>query len=325
LSKLKVRALVEGVDEFIGIDAHKKNSYITIRNPQGETIRQGGVVTSRASISDYIRSASPQENSKIPRRMAVMECGRAYRPMYRWLKEEVDEILLAHPGSLKIISETVYRDDKIDSEKLVDLLMLGVVPQAHAASDEAWERRMILRHRVMLVRTQTSVKNRIHVIADLYPDASPTRPDVSDIFGKLGLDWLRRLELPPSERWRLKELLDLLGYLKQKIAASDAMVRDIVRKDERCQLLKTLPGVGDFFSALIMAEVDTIERFPSAGGGLRLLHGACPRLGYLRGERQRRAAPQEGESVFALGFCGGRRTGHEVESRSQEPLRPHMR
>jgi len=264
MSKTKVRALVEGVDEFIGVDHHKKTSYLTIRDPQGETIRQGGIVTSKPSVTDYIRTSSEQENGEAPKRMAVMECGRAYRPMYRWLKEEVDEVVLAHPGSLKIISETVYKDDKIDSEKLVELLMLGVIPEAYAASDEAWERRMILRHRVMLVRMQTAVKNRTHVVADLYPEATPRRPEVSDLFGKVGLDWFRRLEIPPSERWRLDELLDLFCYLKKKIASSEVLVRSIVREDERCQLLKSMPGIGDFFSALIVAEVDRVDRFPSA-------------------------------------------------------------
>lgn len=259
-----IRALVEDIDQFIGIDHHKKTSYITIKDPQGEIIKRGGVMTSRASMSDFI-NIPREDNERAPRRMAVLECGRAYRPVYKWLKDEVDEVLLAHPGSLKIISETVYKDDKIDSGKLVDLLMLGMIPEAYPASDEAWERRMILRHRVMLVRMQTGVKNRIHVVVDLFPEALPKRPEVTDIFGKVGMDWLRRLDIPHSERWRLDELLDLLEYLKAKIAKSDSLVRRIVNEDERCKLLKTMPGISDFFSALTMAEVDDIHRFPSAG------------------------------------------------------------
>ena len=41
-------------------------------------------------------------------------------------------------------------------------------------------------------------------------------------------------------------------------------MRKIVREDKRCQLLKTIPGIGDFFAALIAAEVDDINRFPSS-------------------------------------------------------------
>jgi hypothetical protein len=70
--------------------------------------------------------------------IAVFEAGRCYRPMYRWLSDMVETVVLAHPGGLKIISDTVYKDDKLDSEKLADLLMLGIVPEAHVASEEAW-------------------------------------------------------------------------------------------------------------------------------------------------------------------------------------------
>jgi transposase len=136
---------------------------------------------------------------------------------------------------------------------------------------------MILRHRVMLVRIQTTIKNRIHVIADLHPDALPRKPEVSDLFGKLGLDWLRRVDLPRPERWRLDELLELLEQLKVRISNSESLIRKIAKQDNRCSLLKTIPGIGDFFSALIVAEVDDIGRFPSAKHFVSYI-GLVPRM-----------------------------------------------
>ena len=81
---------------------------------------------------------------------------------------------------------------------------------------------------------------------------------------KLGLEWLSRLELPPGDRSRLDSLLDVHDYLKHKIQASDRLVREILRSDRRCRLLKTVAGIGDFFAALIVAEVDDIDRFPTS-------------------------------------------------------------
>ena len=40
------------------------------------------------------------------------------------------------------MSETAYKDDEIDAEKLADLAMLGMLPEAYACSDEAWDRRI---------------------------------------------------------------------------------------------------------------------------------------------------------------------------------------
>ena len=322
MSRLKVKALVEGYDQFIGIDAHKKTCHVTIKDSQGQISKRGGIVTTRASVHDYLNTALEQQSE--PRRIAVIEAGRAYRPIYRWLKEELDEVLLAHPGSLKIISDTVYKDDKIDSGKLADLLMLGMIPEAHAASEEAWERRMVIRHRVALVRLASGLKNRMHVIADVNSDALPKRPEVSDLFGKVGLDWLGKLELSPLERWRLDELLGLFGELKARIAASDAVVRKIVRQDARCALLKTMPGIGDFFSALIVAEVDDIGRFPRAGNFVSytgLVPGRDSSGGVDRGGR----IHKQGNSYLRWAFVEAAVPGDEVQPRSQEPLRPHMR
>jgi len=197
-------------------------------------------------------------------RLAVFEAGPRYRPMWRWLTELVDEVVVANPGRLKIISPTTYKDNRIDAGKLVDLGMLGIVPESYACTDEAWDRRQLLRQRAALVRMQSSVKNRIHALVDLHPDAEPPGPQASDLFGKLGMEWLERLELPRADRKRLDQLMEVYEFLHRQIARSDAVVRRIVRSDVRCEWLATVPGIGDFFAALIMAEVDRIERFPDS-------------------------------------------------------------
>jgi transposase len=272
--KAKVRALVEDVDQFIGVDHHKRTSYLTIKDRHGEIIKKGNIKSCPEALHEFLNDDNAEEVT----RMAVMECGRTYRPMWKWLSSEVDRVVLAHPGGLKVISDTVYKDDKLDSSKLCDLLMLGVVPEAHPASETAWERRTVLRHRVRLVRMRTQVRNAIHVLVDLYPDALPRKPEMSDLFGRLGVLWLSRLELPDYERRRLDELLDIHEFFSKKIAASDSLVRKIVKEDERCRWLKTMPGIGDFFAALIVAEVDDIKRFPSPGDFASYI-GLVPRYG----------------------------------------------
>lgn len=256
----RIRALIDDYERFIGVDHHKRSSYVTIKDREGDTVKRGSIPTSREALSMFLDGEAGGDGRSI----AVFEAGRCYRPMYRWLSEEVDQVVLAHPGGLKIISDTVYKDDKMDSGKLADLLMLGMIPEAHPASDDAWEKRRVLRHRMMLVRMQTEVKNRIHNLVDLYPDALPRKPEVSDLFGKLGMSWLERLELPDQERKRLDELIEIHDFLKEKIAVSDSLVRKMAREDKRCRLLKTIPGIGDFFACLIAAEVDDINRFPKS-------------------------------------------------------------
>jgi len=242
---LCAKALVEGVDEFIGIDHHKHRCQVMVKDRQGALERFLG-----------------ESDGAV--RMAVFEAGPRYRPLYRWLRELVDETVMANPGRLKLISETAYKDDEIDAEKLTDLGMLGMVPEAYACSNQAWDRRQLLRQRAALVKMQTTVKNRIHALVDLHPDAVPERPEASDLFGKLAMEWLRALELPAPDRRRLNQLLEVYEFLHRQIQRTDGDVRQVVRSDVRCQWLKTMPGIGDFFAALILAEVDDIKRFPKS-------------------------------------------------------------
>jgi transposase len=251
----RVRALVEGVDEFIGIDHHKKRCQVMVKDRQGRVLRRGSVATQRAALEQFLG----ERNGTV--RMAVFEAGPRYRGLWRWLVDLVDEPVMANPGRLKIISETVYKDDAIDAEKLADLGMLGLVPEAYVCSDEAWSRRQWLRQRAALVRMQTAVKNRVHALVDQHPDALPPRPEATDLFGKMGLEWLKALEVPAADRQRLDQWLEVYAFLHQQVARTDGEVRRIVAADVRCQHLATMPGIGPFFAALIVAEVDDVARF----------------------------------------------------------------
>jgi transposase len=185
------------------------------------------------------------------------------RPRARrsWLKELVDEVVLANPARLKVIFDTVYKDDRIDATKLAELAMVGLIPRSYICSDEAWERRQDLRHRVSLVRSRSRVRNRIHFLIDQYPDAEPARPDLADLFCRQGRAWLESVKLPPQARRRLTRSLEHEAYLGGEVRKSDKLVREIAREDRRCAHLLTIPGIGFFFAVLILAEVDDIARF----------------------------------------------------------------
>ena len=251
----RVRALVQGVDEFIGIDHHKQRCQVVVKDREGQVLRRGKVPTDRESLGRFLGD----RNGAV--RLAVFEAGPRYRPLWRWLLDLVDRRVMANPGRLKIISETVYKDDEIDADKLTDLGMLGLVPEAYVCSDEAWSRRQWLRQRAALVRMQTALKNRIHALVDQHPDAAPPRPEVTDVFGKMGLAWLKALQVPPEDRKRLDQLLEVYAFLHEQVARTDGQVRRMVASDVRCQHLATMPGIGPFFAALIVAEVDDIGRF----------------------------------------------------------------
>jgi transposase len=114
---------------------------------------------------------------------------------------------------------------------------------------------------MFFVRVQTMVKNRIHTILDRHPDILLQAPDVSDLFGASGMEWLRQTALLGRDNHLLASEIELLQVLKQKVSESNEIVKELARSDKRVKLLRSIPGLGPFFSVLVATEIDDISRF----------------------------------------------------------------
>jgi transposase len=75
------------------------------------------------------------------------------------------------------------------------------------------------------------------------------------------MEWLRQVVLPGQDNQLLASELDLLQVLKQKISVSNGIVKELGEGDKRVKLLRSIPGLGPFFSVLVAKEIDDIKRF----------------------------------------------------------------
>jgi transposase len=114
---------------------------------------------------------------------------------------------------------------------------------------------------MFFVRVQTMVKNRIYTILDRHPEIVSQAPDVSDLFGASGMEWLGQVVLPGQDNQLLASELGLLQVLRRKISESNGMVKELARGDKKIKLLRSIPGLGPFFSVLVAKEIDDISRF----------------------------------------------------------------
>jgi transposase len=277
---------------YVGVDYHQKYSYLAVMDERGQVLREGTVENRKEAVAKFLGGADGQGNSA-----AVLEATRNWTVMHDWLEGLVDEVHLAHPQKVKAIAEAKIKTDKIDARVLAHLLRTDLLPEAYVASPRAREVRSVLRQRMFLVRVRTMVKNRIRGLLDRYPELQSSRPN-QELFGPKGLAWLRQVALKATDRRMLDEDPKLLQELHQHIAESDELVDGLAQEDGRVKLLKTIPGIGDFFAVLIAYEVDEISRFahekkffsylgliPStyASGG-RTFHGRLTKQGnkYLR-------------------------------------------
>lgn len=175
----------------------------------------------------------------------------------------VKEITLAHPLKVRAIAEAKIKTDSIDSETLAQLLRVDLIPQAYLRDKSNQKDQRILRTRSFYVKLRTQIKNRIHYIIDAQgqEEIREGAKGFSDLFGKRGLEWLRSLELSEPDNKLLKNLLETHEVICQKIGQTEWRIKELMAKYRDCQLLKTIPGIGDFLSVLIKVEIGDKGRF----------------------------------------------------------------
>jgi len=139
---------------YIGVDYHKRYSYMVVKNEDGEVKGRGSVSNNKEEVRQFLQ---PYRSGT-----AVIEATRNWGLIYDWLEEILDDVALAHPLKVKAIAEARIKTDKISADILADLLRAGLLPRAYAPNKQTRDLKNFLRQRMFFVRVQSMVKNRIY-------------------------------------------------------------------------------------------------------------------------------------------------------------------
>jgi len=241
---------------YLGVDFHKNYSTVTIIDQKGKVLQRLKLYNSKDSFTEFLRPYQQEV-------LAVVEACRNWHVAVDLLDGLVKEITLAHPFKVRAIAEAKIKTDSIDSETLVQLLRADLIPQAYLRDKANQIKQRILRSRSFYVKLKTQIKNRIHYIIDAQGEEEIREgaKGFSDLFGKKGLEWLGSLELCEPDNKLLKNLLETYEVICQKISETEWLIKEIMAKDRDCQLLLTIPGIGDFLCVLVKVEIGDISRF----------------------------------------------------------------
>ena len=197
---------------YIGVDYHKKYSYLVVKDESEAIKGRGTVNNTKEEVQRFLASYTPG--------VAVVEATRNWGLIYDWMEEILDEVTLAHPLKVKAIAEARIKTDKISANILVDLLRANLLPRAYAPGKQTRELKSILRQRMFFVRLQTMVKNRILDIMDRHPGMLTDAPKVTDLFGAGGLRWFNQVTLQGEDDRLLKSELELLFSSKKELPSA---------------------------------------------------------------------------------------------------------
>lgn len=233
---------------FLGIDLHKREAQVAVRNDDGELIEQV-----RVKNTDLEELAQRYAGGK-----ALLEATTNYFYIYDMLSEHV-EVVVGHPPKLKAIAETDKKTDRIDAKELSRLVWLGSVPESYVPTDEIRECRALVRGRISLLEERTSFVNKIH---SLLLDNGITR-EVKPLSVK-GRAYLEELSFPAPWDGLLTSYLSVIDTLTEEIEQLDDRIEDRAAVLDETQLLMTIPGISHYSALVIYAELGEIKRFDNA-------------------------------------------------------------
>lgn len=239
---------------YFGVDYHKRFSHGTIMTESGKILKQGRFSNQPDSAAGFLDGYGGSEC------FSVLEATRNWTVMRDILEDLTSDVTLAHPLKARAIAEAKIKTDKISSTTLADLLRCDLVPAAYVCSPKARIIKNLLRHRMFLVRLQTMVKNRIHVLLDRNPEIHSQR-SASGLFTQTGIAELKQVELPRYDRYILDSELDLLEHLQDQIKQTDHWLTGVGSKEKRVKHLMSIPGIGRAFALLVVSEIDDVKRF----------------------------------------------------------------
>jgi transposase len=228
---------------------------MTLMDEDGKELKNDRVWNFRSEVEKFLQGAGDEVK-------AVIEAGRSSYTMVDLLEELGVDVKIANPKEVKAIAKAKIKTDKRDSRILAHLLRADLIPEVYQRSGENRRRQRVLRQRAFFVGTMTRVKNKIRVL--LAQQKEEIQGEVNrekNLFSRKGLDALKGLELPDTDKELLEELLKMYQHIEERIKESDELVERLYNKMPEAQFISTIPGFGKFFSVLVSTEIADAGRF----------------------------------------------------------------
>jgi transposase len=238
---------------YCGIDLHARSLYLCILNMAGEILFHRKL---SARPEAFLRAIAPFREDLV----VAVECMFAWYWIADLCLREGITFVLGHALYMKAIHGGKAKNDKIDSKKIAFLLRGGNIPFAYVYPPEMRATRDLLRRRNFLMRKRAELITHIEITNAQY-NLPP--------FGKKLAYWQNRHDVAerftdPSARTSIEMDVDLIDVYDQLLKEVELELTRTakVHDPQSYHLFRTIPGVGQILSLILLYEIHDIRRFP---------------------------------------------------------------
>lgn len=272
--------------KYIGLDVHKEAISIAVLNGRGKLVMESIIETEAATILQFIQSL------RGPLHLTFEE-GTWAAWLYDLLKPHVDKLVVCDPRRNALLKEG-NKSDKIDARKLAESLRGGLLRPVYHGENGLRKLRELARSYLTFSKDMTRVMNRLKA---LYRGWGIPCGGIQVYDPRYREQWLQKIP-EAGVRCRAElfyEQLDALRPLRQK-ARRELLSES--RKHKASQSLHQIPCIGPIRAALLLALMQTPQRFRSkrqlwAYSGLAIQTHDSAQYRYVGGQLQRSKKPQQ--------------------------------
>ena len=251
---------------YLGIDLHRKQMTISLRNDDGDVTLRRQVSTRWPKLAEF-REQLHRALAADERYVAVVEVCGFHDWLVKWLQqdERCHQALVIQP-----LGRSANKTDRRDAHALSELLWVNRerllrgdrvqgVRTVYQPSVEQQADRRLTQLRERLVRRRTQTLNQIQKILRRH-NLGWEQPTKTFQTRKV-TEWLRALQLDPMDRLAMDQLLVQWRLWEEQLVATDDQVAERFLANPDAQLLATMPGVSMYIALAVVCRIAPIGRF----------------------------------------------------------------
>ena len=239
------------MEHFAGLDVSVNETSVCIVDETGKIVREVKVASEPGALLTVLNSGAHH----------FKRIGLEAGPLSQWLYSALGEanlpVICVETRHMRaVLQAQINKTDRNDARGIAQMMRVGLYRPVHVKTLRSQKLRMLLTHRKLLQSKAIAVEN------DLRGTLRNFGLKVG-IVGKLRFETRIRelVENLPDLAILVEPLLVVRRVLREQIAVLHRRLLVIVRDDDVCRRLMTVPGVGPVVALTFRATLDVPARF----------------------------------------------------------------
>ena len=239
------------MEHFAGLDVSVNETSVCIMDGTGRVVREVKVASEPDALLAVLNSGAYH----------FKRIGLEAGPLSQWLYSALGEanlpVICVETRHMRaVLKAQINKTDRNDARGIAQMMRAGLYRPVHVKTLRSQKLRMLLTHRKLLQSKAIAIENDL-------------RGTLRNFGLKVGVVGTVKFEARIKELVKnlpdlavlVEPLLIVRRVLREQIAVLHRRVLTIVRDDEVCQRLMTVPGVGAVVALTYRATVDVPARF----------------------------------------------------------------